>query len=827
MHPPRFATDSTVKFIVYLILVSLLPLAVVGLVAYQVARASIVAQAEANVAAQLSGQAQLISAQLRQVENLIANISGVETITRVLADPAPQDAYGQLATQARIGYILNAYVNLDGLVSIDLFSSRGEHYHVGDTLRVAEVDEATLTHIEAHALGAGGTVHWDGVTANVNQSSKNRLVIPAARALLRTDRETLVTRPMGLLMVNLDALALHRQLTRAVSSPGASLILLDGHQRFIHHPDPARLGKPADADLLSAVSAPGTGPREIAGEPVYLTCTSVPPPDWRLCHLMPASALLAETAVIRNATLAALVVALSIVAAATAFYTRDVVQPVREIIAAFKRLDLDQLAPDTRLRVRTRDEFGELTRWFNTFLDTLSARREAEDRLRHDASHDRLTGLHNRAWVTEHLQWRIERARRLGSYDFALLFLDLDRFKVVNDSLGHDAGDTLLIAVSRRLSDQLRRADSVARLGGDEFVVLLDDADEGRSRQVAERLVDALGAPFQIGDQSVQSGASIGVARAGPGYRRADEMLRDADIAMYHAKAAGKGRYALFDHGMLDKLVRRHALDQAFARALPEGELRLVFQPIVSMRDHRIVALEALTRWDHPELGAVNPEEFVPLAEESQFVLAFGHWVLREACTRLAGWRACSASARDLAVAINLSPRQLTDGGFIAAIPRLLMELGISGRNLVVEVTETTILTETAAAARVFARLRALGVRIHLDDFGTGYSSLSHLSGLPIDAVKIDRSFVGEIEHSERKRLILRGLVLLARQLGITTIAEGVETDAQWRALAEEDCDYCQGYLIARPLPGEEIADLIEGQHALRESLQGLAGGMG
>lgn len=819
MGPLRATSGITTKFILYLILVSLVPLLVLGLTSYQVARGTILEQARSHIQLLLDDQIRLLELKLGQVENLIANISGVETITNAIADGLPEDNYGRLATQAQIGYILNGYLNLDGLISIDLFSTSGAHYHVGETLSAERIDEAIRSHLYTHAIAAGRDVHWDGVTPNINQDSPNQQVLPAARALMRTDRATLSTRPIGLLLINLDIQTLGSQFKDIEAEEGTSMILMDGHERIIHYPDDTWIGKSPPEDLLAAIRSSGTAAETIDGAPYIVTCSSVPRVDWRLCHAIPQSVLLERTQLIRNSTAAALFASLSIVAVAAWFYTRDVVQPIRQVIASFRQLGDRNHAPPPRLAVRTKDEIGELSHWFNAFLDTLTSRDRAEAQLRHDATFDSLTGLCNRTWFKTHLQEVIDRGLHNGRLDYALLFLDLDRFKIINDTLGHDTGDALLVRVAERLRAHVRGGDALARLGGDEFVVLLEGSDESRDRQVANRLLEAIGQKFMIGALEVTTNASIGIAHANPGYKLADELLRDADIAMYQAKARGKGCFETFGLAMREQILHRSELEQALTATLANQQLKIMLQPIIGLADCQLVGFEALVRWDHAQYGPISPAEFIPLAEETKQIRPLGHWIFREACRQLHAWQGSQSPGQRISIAVNFSPHQITDQAFIDAIPEILAEFGLSGSQLVVEITETAILRETVTASRVLKYLRGLGIKIHLDDFGTGYSSLSHLSDLPIDAVKIDRSFVSNTESSVRQRGILKGLIMLAHQLDIITIAEGIETYGQWRILMEEGCDLGQGYLISRPMGFEEASTLIISQQSLHPRL--------
>jgi diguanylate cyclase (GGDEF)-like protein/PAS domain S-box-containing protein len=437
------------------------------------------------------------------------------------------------------------------------------------------------------------------------------------------------------------------------------------------------------------------------------------------------------------------------------------------------------------------------------FGEEVTERKRVEARLRHDTLHDALTGLPNRHLFMERLGTAL--ARRDGTH-FAVLFLDLDRFKVVNDSLGHHVGDELLVAVSRRLMESVRGCDTVARFGGDEFTILLqeldDPADAGR---IAERIAQAVAAPVNLAGYEVFTSASIGIALSSGGYDRPEYLLRNADMAMYRAKAGTGAPYEVFDRGMHAQALTRLQLENDLRRALARDELRLRFQPIVSLQTGKVVGAEALCRWQHPERGLILPAEFIPTAEETGAVLPLGEWVLREACRALAGWRAEFPEAH-LAVSVNLSGRQLARKDLPDTIRAALEAAGLQPRHLKLEITESALME--AGSAEVLDLLRALGAELQLDDFGTGYSSLSRLHRLPMRALKVDRSFVARIREPATAQLV-RAIALMARGLELDVIAEGVETPEQLAEVRACGCEYAQGFLFSPPLDPSELRELL------------------
>lgn len=443
----------------------------------------------------------------------------------------------------------------------------------------------------------------------------------------------------------------------------------------------------------------------------------------------------------------------------------------------------------------------------------IAERRQAEEQLRHIAFHDALTGLPNRSLFTDHLRLAVEIARRQTSALFAVLFLDLDRFKIVNDSLGHGAGDQLLIAIARRIEGSLRAGDTVARFGGDEFAILLNNlASAEDAVRIAERMQRDFAQPFQIGGHEVFTTASIGIALSTSGYTNAEDVLRDADTVMYRAKAQGKARYEVFDRRMHARVVALMKLENDLRRAIERREFCLHYQPIVSLDTGRISSFEALVRWQHPERGLVPPSEFIPIAEETGLIVPLGLCVLEAACRQMRAWQALSPRHRGLKLSVNLSGRQFAQHDLVEAIERILLETDFDPRCLQLEITESVVMENAGAIDRLVGRLRDLGIELALDDFGTGYSSLSYLQRFPVHTLKIDRSFIsrpgaGDVENAE----IVRTIILLARNMGKEVVAEGVETDEQLLRLRQLGCAFAQGYLFSRPQDAAATEALLRG----------------
>jgi diguanylate cyclase (GGDEF)-like protein/PAS domain S-box-containing protein len=455
------------------------------------------------------------------------------------------------------------------------------------------------------------------------------------------------------------------------------------------------------------------------------------------------------------------------------------------------------------------DDRGSLVGMIGVSTD-ISERKTLEDELERRASHDPLTGLPNRPAFVDRLGQALRRTRRRknGRNKVGVLFMDLDGFKTINDSLGHEAGDRFLVTVAERLKNRLRPEDVLARFGGDEFAVLLEDAaNVTEAIRVAQRIAEGLQEPLAVNSHQVSVSTSVGIALGSANTNDDPEgMLRKADAAMYQAKEQGPGRYAVFDPAMQARAQERLELEAELSQALERGEFLLYYQPEVSLHDGSIVGFEALLRWQHPQRGLLKPQAFMPLAEETDLIVPIGRWVLEEACGQAKRWEEERPCAPPATIEVNLSSRQLVRRGLTRTIEEALTRADIEAHRLALDITETTLIKTSEDNAQALDALKKMGIRLHLDDFGTGYSSLSYLKRFPVDRVNVDKSFVKGLAENATDTALVRMIIDLCHTLGVEVLAEGVETSEQAALLRDMGCDLGQGYYFARPLLGEELA---------------------
>jgi diguanylate cyclase (GGDEF)-like protein len=467
----------------------------------------------------------------------------------------------------------------------------------------------------------------------------------------------------------------------------------------------------------------------------------------------------------------------------------------------FAQKEISQLNAELEQRVRQRTAQLE---------QEIAERLQVQERLLHLALHDVLTGLPNRTWFMKRLEQLLQQVHQQSGYHFAVLFLDCDRFQAVNDSLGHLVGDQLLVSIARRIELCLRPGTMLCRLGGDEFAILLQDIEKPSDTiKVANGILQELAAPFQIGDYQVFTNVSIGIAMGSDIYKQPEHILRDADTAMYRAKANGKACYQMFEQTMHSRALHNFQLESDLRHALERHELIAYYQPIIRLDNNQIDSFEALVRWNHPEKGLVDPSKFIPIAEETGLVMAIDLFVLQQACQQLRNWRDEGLADASLTMNVNLSVKHFMSFDLLKQIDHVLRETGITGSSLRLEITESDIMENAEFAGKIISQLRDRHIQLSIDDFGTGYSSLSYLHRLPIDHLKIDRSFVMRIGKNGKNTEIIRAIIALAKSLDMFTIAEGVETQDQLDQIRELKCEFCQGYLFSKPVEASAARNLL------------------
>ena len=467
----------------------------------------------------------------------------------------------------------------------------------------------------------------------------------------------------------------------------------------------------------------------------------------------------------------------------------------------FAQKEISQLNSELEQRVRQRTAQLE---------QEIAERLQVQERLLHLALHDVLTGLPNRTWFMKRLEQLLQQVNQQAGYRFAVLFLDCDRFQAVNDSLGHLVGDQLLVSISRRIELCLKPGTMLCRLGGDEFAILLQDTEKASDAiKVSNDILLELAAPFQIGDYQVFTNVSIGIAMGSDIYKQPEHILRDADTAMYRAKANGKACYQMFEQTMHSRALHNFQLESDLRHALERHELVAYYQPIINLVNNQIDSFEALVRWNHPEKGLIDPSKFIPIAEETGLVIAIDLFILQQSCQQLRSWRDEGIADTSLTMNVNLSVKHFMSFDLLEHIDRVLQETGIIGNSLRLEITESDIMENAEFAGKIISQLRDRQIKLSIDDFGTGYSSLSYLHRLPIDHLKIDRSFVMRIGKNGKNTEIIKAIIALAKSLDMFTIAEGVETQDQLDQIRELKCEFCQGYLFSRPVEASQARNLL------------------
>ncbi|WP_157265275.1 putative bifunctional diguanylate cyclase/phosphodiesterase [Azohydromonas aeria] len=813
-----------------LLLISVLPLLLYYAVSYRAAEKTILEQASRHSLQTLRNQRDVLQLHIDQVESLAANLSQSEELVATLGGASGTGStYDVLATRARIGYLLSHHRNLRGLVAIDVFGLDGTRYHVGDTLAQSRERSDLRDELLERTMRSRAFVTWHGVEDNVEKFSGVQKVLAASHMLMGAGPGQARAEPVGMLLISISTVDLHERLSRVSLGEGASLLVLDQRRRLIHHPDAARIGQAVTPEFAALLRGPsGSFTQRLGGEEVLLSYEALPDQDWVVVSIVPQHTLLASMAELRRVAGVMLVLMVAVILVLLRLFAMRIVEPIAAIAQGFRDFRLERIAPGWRMpRPRSLQPIVDLAQWFNAFLEGMEQRAAAQGEIAQLAFYDPLTGLPNRRLLIDRLRQAMpDSARRHQS--LALMFLDLDKFKTLNDTLGHDAGDALLRQVAERLKAGVRVGDTVARLGGDEFVVLLQGLDADRDAAAAQaqalgtRLLRALAADYALlADSAYRCSASIGVAVHGGGGSSGggaeapcslEELMKQADIALYQAKEAGRNTLRFFEPAMQARLLARTALEHSLRQALADAQFRIHLQPKVDGCG-RIVGAEALVRWQRPGHGAVPPQEFITLAEETGLILPLGEAVLRQACAQLVAWSADARRAH-LGLAVNVSPREFRQADFVAQVLRVLRETGADPARLTLEITESLFVDDVADVVAKMEALRRAGIAFALDDFGTGYSSLAYLKRMPLRELKIDRSFVRDVLSDANDATIARAVIALGHELGLEVVAEGIETEAQLEFLQANGCRLFQGWLFGKAMAVEEFEALLEREAA-------------
>jgi diguanylate cyclase len=635
----------------------------------------------------------------------------------------------------------------------------------------------------------------------------------------------------GYLVLTIDLAGLVRQIAASQAGASGHLFAVDGDGVVRIHADPRRIGTRLTPEWVERLQQ---GDADQSARTGLLDGLAVSFQGARidenlsLVTAYPAAVIDAGTAQLAQVVAGIALLALIVMVAVSYWFMNSVfIRPVQQLRDATRQVREGNLRVE--LDVASGDEIGDLARAFREMGEGLHA---SQEQIRFHAYHDNLTGLPNRFMFREQLEQAVSHARHYQE-TLGVLFADVDGFKRVNDTLGHHAGDELLRQISERIrsivrqQDYLGRPDDldptlnvVSRIGGDEFVVLVSQMSHAvEASKIAQRIIDAIARPFQIADQEIYVGISIGVALYPIDAESAEELLQRADMAMFHTKAAGKNNFQFYSSQMNAVAINSLSLEARLRRAMERDELFMAYQPKIDLRSGRTVGVEALLRWNHPEEGMIPPATFIPIAEEVGLINTLGEWILRSVCRQVRAWE--DTAAADLVVAVNISSRQIANPRFGLIVQQILREYGVPGARLEFEMTETSIMLMESYIDAAFRTIRDLDITISLDDFGTGYSSLSHLRRFPIDYLKIDRSFVDEALTSPDDRAIVSAIIGMAQNLGLQVIAEGVETAEQARFMREKGCDLAQGYYFGRPMPAADLLQYLAREHTAADGAAG------
>lgn len=851
MQRSRFSLKGSMlsSFSWYFVLVSFIPLVALGTIASRLAMDAISSSQAAALDSVLESQSDIIDGLVLQAENLMTSIKDNESINAAITSAEARGGYFSPSVRSTIMHPLSDLLSIKGLSLIRIVTASGAEvdvYEGGASNFSASAQDANADfRIRERLARTDKDTLWLGAEVPAGSSGSNGRIDVVAifkgvdPANLKRDKAD----DAAYLLLGFEPESFGRALNSASKSTGASFILIDSQGRIISRTDGTKTGNPVEDALLHLLQGPQNVRHTFQGFPVRVRYTHMRSTGWTIAALLPESIHYARIRDIRNATLGFAVLMILGTLIFTIRVARRWVVPLRSLSEAFSHLghlggnfsrlghfsrpgippdqgeDTGNLAKAASYVVSAEDSPGEvrdLMRWFSIFLETERERirmdqalRESEARLRFEAEFDLLTGLHNRRWLFQTLGDWIKLHQTDETATFAAIFLDLDHFKLINDTRGHHVGDRILVLVAERLRECVGNRGELARLGGDEFIILIKDNRQRIESALVDDIESALLAPASIDDMRFNLSASIGIALCDHAYASPEEVLRDADIAMYRAKAGGRARREVFDNTMREQVFHRMELESELQAAVRMGGLGVYYQPIIRVQDRVCLGFEALARWPHAEFGMVMPGIFIPLAEESSLILEIGRYMVRKAARQVAEWKR-QYPDKKFYVSVNLSPFQIRDEQLVEKMVESIRAEGAEPSDLALELTESAFLEDPGLTGQVIDNARAKGFRIFLDDFGSGYSSIGYLKEFHFDSIKIDRQFLAGLGKDQRVARLLKVFSEIARIFDLGVILEGVEEDAQFELLSGTSIDAVQGDYFSRPIKPSEVGAWIE-----------------
>ena len=934
----KFKLKLRHKIIIYLLITSFIPLLFFGIETINESHQILKNEINSFTNDLLVEKQKNLGLMLNNSESLITNILEIEEIKHTLLTPLKESStFNKLKTQAQIETVLSNYSNINGLVSIDILSISGEHYHVGDTLNVSGIDENLKGRLFKEDLASSKKVVWNGIEDNINKNSTYKKVVTFSSIVKSTDHITAEEKPVGIVILNFDIKSL-LDIISENSSHDVSYTLIDGKNRIVCSTAPSPTVIKSSVDSLRNSTFTSKFFNENINNVSYWTNYSIfQNNDWIIYSSTPISVLDSRTSAISKTILFLLITSFVLIIFLQFIISKHYISPINKITNSFKLLENGHANSELRLKTHLKDEIGDLVNWFNAFIENLQATKaaeaalqkelrndfrrtvenlehivfklklnrkseiiitmfegklahklfedttkiiglfpsdifieenpelvseycrqafngespnfeatlnystfyitlspiiennvvvevvgsaidisnlkQAENKIRFMAYYDPLTKLPNRLLYNDRVNSAILHAKR-NELNFPIMFLDLDNFKLINDTLGHKIGDILLQNVADRLLKCVNEDDTVARMGGDEFIVLLPYLhNPNQIENMAKRILASFNNPFLIENHEFYISTSIGIGMYPIDGTDIDILTKNADTAMYKAKEQGRNNYQFFTASMNNKVIERLNMEISIRKALERNEFNLFYQPKVDLKTGKISSSEALIRWFHPKSGFIAPSDFIPIAEDCGLITAIGEWVLETACAQNKAW--IDAGFENLRVAVNISAKQFQQQNFVDTVTEILNKTGLNPSLLELEITENSLMQDTEKNIATIQKLKSMNIKISLDDFGTGFSSLSYLAKFSPDILKIDRSFINDMESNNTAAAITVSIINMAHILDLTIVAEGVETKSQLDFLITQNCTEIQGYYFSKPVSSTDFTKLLQDKKSL------------